>query len=76
MVWFANEETPVKQFTTKYLCGVDFQHEMDEGCASLFDDLTELKACRACWPMCGIVEIKLDAQGRVVAHKWLEEQAL
>lgn len=60
----------------KYLCGVDYQHEMEYGCADIFDSLEELKKVRPCWKSCGIVEMVLNEAGEEVSHVWLHPQNL
>ena len=53
-----------------YVCGVDWQHEMDN-CAVLFQpSIKALKAVSPCWEECGIVEIN------VTLSKWVEPQDL
>lgn len=60
----------------KYLCGVDYQHELEEGCANLYDSIEELKNDKLCWGECGIVMLELDESGNEVSHKWIVEQDL
>lgn len=62
--------------TRHYLCGVDFQHEMDEGLADFYDSVEELKEKKKCWKQCGIVEIFLDESAEMISYKWIEKQAL
>lgn len=60
--------------TVTYLCGVDYQHEMEEGLADFYDSVEKLKAAKPCWKECGIVELHLDLAGNEVGHKWLVKQ--
>lgn len=62
--------------TFKYICGVDYQHEMEEGKADLFDSAQELMTAKRCWKQCGIVRILLDQEGNVARHKWVVAQDL
>ncbi len=57
-----------------YLCGVDYQHEMEEGLADFFDSVEELKSARKCWTECGIIELELDEAGKEIGHSWVEPQ--
>ena len=59
-----------------YCCGVDYQHELEEGLADVYDSVEALKAARECWKNCGIVEFILDEKGEEVSHRWIEEQDL
>ena len=60
-----------------YMCGIDFQHEMDAGCADFYDTIEDLKKGKGrCWQQCGIVELELDGRGAVLGHKWVVEQDL
>ena len=65
-----------KATSTVYLCGVDYQHEMDEGLANYFLDVEELMEAKPCWEECGIVELELDEKGHEIRHTWLVEQKL
>lgn len=58
----------------KYLCGVDYQHEMEVGMAQIYNSLEELKQKSKCWKECGIVEMELDKKGNELAHRWIEDQ--
>ncbi len=58
----------------RYLCGVDYQHELEEGLADFYDSVEELKSAKKCWIQCGIVEIELDQSGKEIGHKWIVEQ--
>jgi hypothetical protein len=60
----------------KYLCGVDYQHEMEEGLADFYDSIEKLKQEKRCWPQCGIVEIDLDRDGKEIGYKWIVKQDL
>ena len=61
--------------TTKhYLCGVDYQHELEEGLANLYDSVQALKDDGKCWRQCGIVELELDEAGNEIGHIWIQEQ--
>lgn len=62
--------------TVHYLCGVDYQHEMEEGTATMYKSLYELKRVARCWEQCGIVRLTLDPGGKEVSHEWIEEQNL
>lgn len=65
-----------KMTTKNYLCGVDYQHEMEEGFADFYPSVEELKNNRRCWKNCGIVEISLDESGNEMGHKWILAQKL
>lgn len=63
--------------TTKhYLCGVDYQNEMEMGLAHFYNSLDEIKTKSKCWTECGIIEIELDETGNEISHKWVEPQYL
>jgi len=63
--------------TIKYLCGIDYQTEMDTGLADFYDTIEELKDAKsACWGECGIVRIELDESGNEVGHQWVVKQDL
>jgi hypothetical protein len=58
-----------------YLCGIDYQQELEEGCADLYDSIEALKKQKPrCWDQCGIVELELDETGNEVGHKWIVDQ--
>ena len=59
---------------TKYMCGVDYQHEFKAGFASIYDSLEEIKNNRPCSKQCGIVEVVFDENDKEVSHKWIQEQ--
>lgn len=59
-----------------YLCGVDYQHENDQGKADYYDFINELKDNKSCWKQCGIVELELDEQGNEIGHTWIVRQNL
>lgn len=54
-----------------YMCGVDFQHEMDphinEG-IKVYNSIETLKELRTCWKQCGIIKV------RVTLEKWELDQ--
>jgi hypothetical protein len=63
----------------KYLCGVDFQHELEEGRADLYDTVAKVKRNKPCWKECGIVEINFkedDDPEFYTNFKWLVKQDL
>lgn len=60
--------------TIKYLCGVDYQHDMSAGLASFFDSVEELKAKRSCWHSCGIVKLISENDGSYEEIVWIEPQ--
>jgi hypothetical protein len=60
--------------TKHYMCGVDLQHEYEEGQAQFFDSIEDLKEKKKCWPQCGIVEVYLDSYGHIVVHEWVVKQ--
>ena len=60
--------------TSKFMCGVDYQYELEEGLADLYDSLEELKNSKNCWGTCGIVQIWLDESGNEVSHNWIVKQ--
>jgi hypothetical protein len=56
-----------------YLCGVDFEHELDHT-LDYFESVDLLKRQQPCWRTCGIVEVELDELGEIVNHRWIEPQ--
>jgi hypothetical protein len=60
-----------------YVCGIDFQHEMDGNFADFYDTIEDLKRDKSrCWQQCGIVELELGDRGEILNHKWIVEQDL
>lgn len=59
-----------------YLCGVDWQHEFEEGSADIYNSIEALKDAQHCWGECGIVRLELDESGNEVSHRWIVEQDL
>jgi hypothetical protein len=58
-----------------YVCGVDYQHELEECLADVYDSVEALKSARKCWKQCGIVEFTLDEKGQEVGNGiWIEKQ--
>ena len=55
-----------------YLCGVDWQHEIDEvpHGTRVYGTIKDLKERNNCWRQCGIVRLK------VTVDEWVEEQNL
>jgi hypothetical protein len=60
--------------TVTYLCGTDYQYEMENGSAIYYDSLEKLKEQSKCWQECGIVELHLNLAGEEVGHRWIEKQ--
>ena len=66
------------QSMKKYLCGVSFQHELNE-CTDIhfYDTLEELKEKGKCWEECGVVEIEFDeVPEKYTSKKWVIAQNL
>lgn len=67
---------------TKYVCGVDYQHEFDHDpkCVHYYDSLEEIKEKSTCWHECGVVEVEFDGPGYPTKRedlksvKWVVEQ--
>lgn len=62
--------------TAHYLCGIDYQHEMEEGLANFYNTIEELKAAKSCWKQCGILKITLDLSGNELCSEWMSPQNL
>lgn len=58
------------------MCGVDYQHEWEEGLADLYDSMDELKDSKECWGECGIVSVELDESGNEINCRWIVKQDL
>ena len=61
---------------TKYLCGIDWEHEFKEGIADLYDSVEDLKHDKSCWKQCGIVEVHFNEQNEPIQIKWIAKQDL
>ena len=57
-----------------YVCGVAYQHEIDEIHVELYDSLEEAKEALPCWQQCGIVEMEINDNGYEIGHQWVEKQ--
>jgi hypothetical protein len=60
--------------TFHYICGTDYEHEIDhptQPSLDYFDSLAALKAAKTCWPQCGVVWLELDPAGEEVSHQWV-----
>jgi len=53
-----------------YMCGVDYQCELENDYVKIFVSPEELKKNKVCWEECGIVEVELD----LTNVKWIEKQ--
>lgn len=55
-----------------YMCGVDFQHEVEQDHLGtlIFPKLAQLKRKRTCWKECGIVEVEC----KII--RWVRKQDL
>jgi len=66
---------------TKYICGVDFQHELEHG-AHFYNSLEGLKNSSQCWEECGIVRVEFDgpdypkSRKEIKSYEWIVEQNL
>jgi hypothetical protein len=57
--------------TKHYVCGTTFLYEPDQDCwANHFDTLEKAQES-PCAKNCGIVEMELDGEARIVSHKWI-----
>lgn len=56
-----------------YMCGVNYQHELDPDNPSpvrLYSTVDALKDSEKCWEECGIVKVEIELA------EWVEEQTL
>ncbi len=53
-----------------YMCGIDYQCELENDYVKLYVSQKELKRDKVCWEECGIVEVELDISN----VKWIEPQ--
>lgn len=52
-----------------YICGIDFEEELENGTADHFTSIEDLKDKKLCWRSCGIIEIELDEFAHIVGSK-------
>ena len=60
-----------EKYRIAYMCGVDYQHELDEDhndFVKLYPNLEAFKANKTCWKECGIVKVQVKIE------EWLEPQ--
>lgn len=53
--------------TKHYICGVDYEYELETGQADHFTSVEDLKEHKLCWRSCRIMEMVLDGAGEIVS---------
>lgn len=69
MVRVVSQEVEVTEQRTYYLCGVDWQHEINDIATKLYSNVEDLKEAKSCWKSCGIVKLTVNAE-------WIVDQNL